>query len=325
MTRPSFRLRLLRWVLRLLVRPRLRWTIAPERTEREFEVFSRLMFGRAKGAEICDKGTSLRVTASDATPDQVILYIHGGGFLSGSPECYSAFGAKLSAATGCQVWLARYPLLQRKCFPAAPDAVLQLWDELIDSGYRPDQIVLMGDSAGGNLVFGLLSRVLQRGQRPRAVVGFSPWLDMTLSGSTFKTSIKTEDVIPVERMGDVVERYLNGAEPSDPLASPLFATFPDAPPVLLMVGAGEIMLSDAERMARYLGAQLQVWPDCPHGWQLFAGRLPEADAALKQVASFLHTSFAVVKRNPTASATWGLRTSSDPDRSAIVRATRSTR
>jgi acetyl esterase/lipase len=104
-------------------------------------------------------------------------------------------------------------------------------------------------------------------------------------------------------MAEVVDLYLCGADAAQPLASPVLADFPNAPPTLIQVGAEEILLSDAERIAHKMGARLEVWPDCPHVWQMFDPRLPEARDAMRQAAEFIQTSFESASRKPTASAT----------------------
>jgi len=117
-----------------------------------------------------------------------------------------------------------------------------------------------------------------------------------LSGERLSTTRRADPIVPGEGMEEVIARYLNGADPSVPRCSPLLAAFPDPPPALIQVGAEEILLSDAERMAEKLGAELTVWPGCPHVWQIFDPRLPEARAAMKQAGRFLQTSFDAAMR-----------------------------
>ena len=99
-------------------------------------------------------------------------------------------------------------------------------------------------------------------------------------------------------MPEVVARYLNGARPDDPRASPLFAEFPAPPPVLIQVGSGEALLEDSRRMAERLGhaADLRIWADVPHVWPFFADYLPEGRAALAEITNFVQTSFAMDNR-----------------------------
>ena len=296
MTRPSLRLRLLNFFMRYLAKPQLTYFGTPERAQRSFERSAPFMFSTPKGTQVSDGGPFARITNGTPKPDQAVLYIHGGAFAAGSRESYRAMGGRLAKRTGASVFVADYPKLQTTPFPAAPNAVLAAWDQLLADGWKPHQIVIAGDSAGGNLVFGLLATVLQRGERPAGVLAFSPWTDLTLSGETIQSNATSDPILPASRMVEAVEMYLDGADPNLPLASPLFADFPNPPPVLIQVGASEVLLSDAQRMADKLGGTLDVWENVPHVWQLFDGRLPEANAAMRVAATFIQTSLANAKR-----------------------------
>lgn len=294
--RPSLRLRILKAGMRWIEKPKLARAHDPEVLFQGFERSARFLFSKPKGMLASFDGEFLRVTFGVPAADQAILYIHGGAFVSGSQQSYSAMGGRLAKRTGAAVYLADYPLLQHAPFPAAYDAVVAAWDALLAKGFLPHQIVIAGDSAGGNLLFGLLSAVLTRGQRPAGVLAFSPWGDLTLSGESIVTNADRDPFIPVVRMEEAVAMYLNGADATDPRASPVLATFPNPPPVLIQVGADEVLLSDSKRLAEVTGAELDVWPEVPHVWQMFDGRLPEANAAMRKAARFVQSSFASAKR-----------------------------
>ncbi len=290
-THPSRRLRVLTFVMRRIVKPRLQRAVAPETTNRSFERAARFLFSVPKGITAEPDGPNLRITYDVPTPARAILYLHGGAFVTGSQRSYRAVAGRLAKRTRATVFLADYPVLQSAPFPAAPNAVLAAWDHLIETGWSPHQTVIAGDSAGGNLVFGLLSTLLKRGQKPAGVLAFSPWTDLTLSGESLSTNDAVESLIPVTRMQEAVDLYLNGADPALPLASPLFAEFPNPPPVLVQVGEDEVLLSDAKGIAKMTGGVVDVWPGCPHVWQMFDGRLPEANAAMRQAAAFVQSSW----------------------------------
>ena len=291
MSTPSFRLRALTRTMRYIIKPKLRRTATPAKANRDFERAAPFIFSKPKGTCVEDAGPFARVTFGEPDPNRAILYLHGGAFLTGSRRSYAAMAGRLAKRTGVAVYLADYPNLQDAPFPAAPDAALAAWDSLIATGFSPDQIVIAGDSAGGNLVFGLLAQLLGGGGRPAGTVAFSPWGDLTLSGETIAMNAAAEPLIPVSRMQEAVELYLNGADPRDPRASPIYADYPAPPPVLVQVGADEVLLSDAKRLADLTNAQLEIWPHVPHAWQVFDGRLPEANAAMGQAAKFIQTSF----------------------------------
>jgi len=225
-----------------------------------------------------------------------ILYLHGGAYLMGSPETHRALVAALSGATGLPALLPDYRLAPEHPFPAALEDARAAWNGLIARGYPPDRIVLAGDSAGGGLALALLAGLLAEGQRPAATVAFSPWTDLTLSGASLAENATADPLLPVSRLSEAREYYLQGADPANPGASPLFAAFPDPPPVFLQVAETEILRDDTLRMADRLrshGAEvaLDLWPDAPHVWAIFQGRLPEADAALARAANFVTARF----------------------------------
>lgn len=300
---PSLRLRLLTFAMRHIVKPRLARMAEPEAAHARFERAAPLLFSTPKRAEQSEEAGMAVMSVGPVHPDRIILYLHGGAFVTGSSRSYRSLAGRLSKRTGVRVAVPEYPLLQQATFPAAPRAVLAAWNSLRHAGYGAGSIALAGDSAGGNLLFGLLSHLLNEGQRPAGVVAFSPWTDLTLSGESLTTYRTIDPIIPVHRMAEVISLYLDGADPAQPLASPLFAEFPKPPPVLIQVGAQEVLRSDAERMAARIGATLEVWPHCPHVWQIFDGRLPEANAAMRAASRFIQTSFESASRNPTASAT----------------------
>ncbi|SLN51888.1 alpha/beta hydrolase [Pseudooctadecabacter jejudonensis] len=296
MTRPSFRLRALRLGMRLFEKPKLAKRGTPESANRDFERAAPYLFSVPKGTVVQDEPAFARITCGTVRPDAAILYLHGGAFVTGSRRSYRAMAARLAKRTGVAVYLPDYPKLQQAPFPAAPDAVQAAWDALLAQGFAPHSIVLAGDSAGGNLLFGLLATLLQRGEKPAAVLAFSPWTDMTLSGESLILNKDKDPLLPVSRMQEAVDLYLGPADRRDPRASPLFADFPDPPPALIQVGRDEVLFSDAARMADKLGGTLDVWADVFHVWQMFDGRLPEANAAMRRAAAFVQTSLDRAKR-----------------------------
>lgn len=161
-------------------------------------------------------------------------------------------------------------------------------------GHGAAQIILAGDSAGGGLALALLSHLCRTGQSPAALIAFSPWTDLTLSGPSLTDHAAGEVLLPPERLAEAAVMVLGGLAATDPRISPLHAAFPTPPPVFLQVGSTEILLDDSRRMAEVLrqaGGEvtLQVWPGCPHVWQMLDGWLPEARAALEDAAHFVRT------------------------------------
>jgi acetyl esterase/lipase len=298
----SRRLRLLNLICARVLRPRLVRTPSPRAGAADFARMARMVFRRPRYlCAVPDLGAPVRmtrVTCGAAAVGPVVLYLHGGAYFSGSARTHLGLAGRLARLAGVEVAVPDYRLLQAAPFPAAFDDALAAWDHL-RRGRAASDIVLAGDSAGGGLALAVLAHVLARGERPAGVVVFSPWTDLTLSGGSLGSA--GEVLLPVERMAEVAEQYLAGAEVRDPRASPLFAGFACPPAVLIQVGSGEALRDDAVRMAEVLRAaggvvDLRVWEDCPHVWQLFDGWIPEARAALREAAGFVQTSLARARR-----------------------------
>ena len=222
----------------------------------------------------------------------MILYFHGGGYVMGNPRTHAALGLYLTRKTGLPVCLPDYRLAPEHPFPAAFDDACKVWDTLRARGYGASQIVLAGDSAGGGLALALLAHLCARGERPAALVAFSPFTDLTLSGGSITENAQREILLPFERLERLRAKVLQGADAADPRISPLFADFPGAPPVLIQVAKTEILRDDSLRMAERLRRQgakvtLQTGGNLPHVWQYFHGWLPEARASLAQAAAFI--------------------------------------
>jgi acetyl esterase/lipase len=225
--------------------------------------------------------------------DRVVLYFHGGGYVFGSPRTHAAMLARLARHGGLRAVLPEYRLAPEAPFPAAVEDARTAWAALLARGTAPGRVVIGGDSAGGGLALALLGDLLERGAPlPAGVFAFSPLTDLGFSGASFAANAAAEVLLPAARAAEMAALYLQGADPLDPMASPLFADFTGAPPVLLMAGDTEILLDDTRRMADRMRRQgvavcEQIARDLPHVWPLFWRYLPEGDAALRTVAAWI--------------------------------------
>ena len=290
----SWQRRLLIGVLRRVVKPRLARVTDPLRERRGFERAAKV-FRRPAHALFLDDtvgGVPGQWASVRASGRGVVLYFHGGAHLIGSSGTHRALVARISALTGLRAFLPDYRLGPEHAFPASLQDARAVWDGLVARGYAPGRIVLGGDSSGGGLMLALLSVLLQRGERPALAFAFSPWTDLTLSGESFAVNAARDPLLPTSQAELVLKYYLCGADAADPRASPLFARFPDAPPVFLQAAETEILRDDTLRMAAALRAQgadvtVDLWGHLPHVWPIFQGWLPEADDALRRASAFI--------------------------------------
>jgi acetyl esterase/lipase len=228
--------------------------------------------------------------------DRAILYLHGGGFVMGSPNTHRHLAAHLARAAGAPAVMVRYRLAPEHPHPAQLDDMLAVYRRLLARGMA---VAAAGDSAGGGLAFALTLAAREAGlPDPVCVVGFSPWCDMTLTSGTLTANRRRDAMLPLNRVAEVVEMRM-GAEgdPHDPLASPVLARFQQPPPpAMIFASRAEILAGDAEAMAAAWraggGTVAQVWRDAaPHAWPVFAGVAPEATADAAQAGRFIAEAF----------------------------------
>jgi acetyl esterase/lipase len=282
----------------MAVKPVLRRQKNVARARRSFARLTRILT-RPPAHTVHLGDTKLRgewVWVSKARHRGVILYLHGGGYIMGSPQTHRAMVARLSRLSGLRAFVPDYRLAPEHPFPAALEDARAAWGRLIDLGYRPDEIVIGGDSAGGGLALALLAQLCQAGQPPRALFAFSPWTDLTLAGGSMTENAEADVLFPAYRAAELRDMIVSSKKASDPAASPLFAKFPDCPPVFMQCSQTEILRDDTLRMGKRLrgfGAEVtvQVLPGRPHVWQLFDRLLPEARQALRETAAFIAAVF----------------------------------
>lgn len=233
------------------------------------------------------------VVGSRADRSKVLLWVHGGGFSSGSAKTHREFASHLSEATGMAVLLVDYRLAPEYPFPAAIADVTAVYEWLIAQGWKVGSIVIGGDSAGANLVVaGLVSLRASGKPMPAAAVLTSAWLDLTHSGESMTTNAAVDPLTTLESLKAAAQVYAGGKDVADPLISPLFAELHDLPPMLIQVGGDEILLSDSTRFAERLEAagveaQLDVWPEMWHTWHGWMATLPEARRAIEVIGQYV--------------------------------------
>ncbi len=293
----SLRTKLINFLMRHTVKPLLR------RQGADIELIRRRMGADAtkvkplpEGIErvvLETEGLSIeRISTLSASGDRALLYFHGGGYVLGGSAGHRDLAVELAKAADLSVFLVDYRLAPEHPFPAAVDDALKSYQWLLDEGYAPGQIIIGGDSAGGGLAVSTLLNLKNLGLTgPAAALLLSPWLDLSLSGSSVKTNEDSDVVLSKSVLAAWAEHYLQGRDALAPLASPIYGDLVGLAPVLVHVGSTEILRSDSEdfvdRIIEHDGsAVLKVWDDLPHVFQVLSGRLPEAKASLKLLAEY---------------------------------------
>ena len=222
---------------------------------------------------------------------RVILYCHGGGYTSGNLGYSRVLASKLAHVSGAPVLAFEYRLAPEHPYPAAVEDAVKVWDYLMYQGHGAQDIIIAGDSAGGNLAL-VLTLLLKKARRrlPCALLLFSPWTDMTAGGKSYRERAAADPVLTPAYIDGVREAYAHGRKLSDWRLSPLFGRFRGFPPTLIQVGTNEILYSDASALQRRLQQagvvnRLEVWEEMWHVFQMFPTR--KATDAMRRVAVFL--------------------------------------
>lgn len=235
---------------------------------------------------------SLVLTMPSTSTDRTVLYLHGGGYLIGRPEGYAAIGAAISAQGDAQVVMPDYRLGPEHAHPAALDDVHAVY-RAVAAERGPGNIVLCGDSAGGGLVLALLLAIRDAGETlPAGAVAMSPWADLTLSGDSMTANADLDPAISGAALQGMAAAYLQGQDPEQPTASPLFGDLTGLPPLLVIAGDHEALRDDATRFAERARAAgvdvtLDIVEEMFHAFPITPDAFPEAREACERIGAFV--------------------------------------
>jgi acetyl esterase/lipase len=233
------------------------------------------------------------IEAPQVDSGRVVLYFHGGSFISGSPQTHRSMVGTFAETFSGRCLSLDYRLAPEHPFPAAVEDCLAAYKWLLAQTIPVNRIFVAGDSAGGTLSLALLLSIREAGlPMPAAAVLFSPAADLTFSGMKDPSLAKKDLLLNIEIIRQEISLYLNGADPQNPLVSPLFGDLHGLPPVMIQVGDSEILLPDATRLAEKLqgaGVEvvLDVEPGGQHVYQFAAAIIPEARQALQRAGQFI--------------------------------------
>lgn len=236
-------------------------------------------------------GVSGEWLSGPTSAKNVLMYLHGGGYFACSAETHRPITATF-AMNGFRVLAPNYRLAPENKFPAAVDDAVAAYRGLLAAGYEPSQVVVGGESAGGGLTLSMLLTLRDaKVPLPAGAALFSPLTDLAATGESIRTNTERCAMFHGPDIEHGARYYLGETDPKNPLASPLYADLRGLPPLLIHVGADEVLRDDSTRLAERARAasvhvELKVWPVVPHAWQLAPHRIPEAAQSLREAAAF---------------------------------------
>lgn len=237
-----------------------------------------------------------RITPTQPVSSRVVFFVHGGGYVVCSPRTHRPLTTRMAQLLNAVTYVPYYRLAPENPFPAGLEDVIAAYQAVLAQGVAADNIVLMGDSAGGGMAMALALSLRDRGlPMPNKMVLISPWTDLTLSGQSLRDKAAVDPMLTWKWIIAKTPLYVGQHDAKNPLLSPLWADLRGLPPTLVQVGSEEILLSDSERLyerANQAGwdCHLQVWQDMWHDFQMLSPMLPEATSALAVIQRFVQSS-----------------------------------
>lgn len=231
-----------------------------------------------------------------ADVSRVILFLHGGGYVSGSIASHRHLVAEAGRAAGARTLALDYRRAPEHPFPAAVDDAMAGYRFLLSTGVAPSRICIAGDSAGGGMTLASLVTIRDAGLTlPGCAWCISPWVDLECIGASMASKSAADPMIQRDYLREIGGMYLNGADPRSPLAAPLHAEFAGLPPMLIQVGTAETLLDDAVRLAGRAAeadvrVTLETWPGMIHVWHLFHPQLAEGRRAIAAAGRFIRAA-----------------------------------
>ena len=225
--------------------------------------------------------------------DYVILYLHGGAYIGSNIDIYNGFTSRFSRDMGLCCYSLEYPLAPEYPFPHAVNAVHEFYMQMIEKGHHPSKIILAGDSAGGGLAVAAAKKFQkEKISLPAALILFSPWVDLSMSGESIKTNIKKDLLLTNQLLENASKMYCGNAEATDPAVSALFADFAGFPPVLLTATDDELLFSESESLYEKLvlqGVEVHyiVYRSMVHAFIVAANLFKESKSAMDDVKKFI--------------------------------------
>lgn len=234
------------------------------------------------------------ISHQESVTDSVILYLHGGGYVSGNLTLSRFFIAQFIQRIRIPFLLVDYGIAPENPFPQGLNDATTVYDWLVSTKrIEPNRIVFFGESAGGGLVLSTLLNIRDRNQElPAAAVCLSPWTDLAATGESMITNEAIDPILSLEEIVFLAKQYVGSSDPKNPLISPLYAELHDLPSLFIQVGTSEMILDDSLRFAEKakeegVDVTLDVWKDMPHVFTIFFQFAPESRKGIDRVCDFI--------------------------------------
>lgn len=287
---------LVHWLLRLFVKRRMHGGVdVAAIRHRQADINARLGGRRSAGMTRdldCNGVPAQWLSPANEQQGRVLLHLHGGAFIARSPALHADLVAPWCETLQSPALLPQYRLAPEHRYPTGLEDCLTAYRWLLNQGYSADQIVLSGDSAGGNLALALMLALKANGESlPRCAVLLSPFVDFTLSGESLVSEARSDPMFTPEFALNLRGHYLNPQQILEPTASPLFGDLHGLRPLLIQSGEHEMLRDESVRIARHalaagVDVNLQIWHDLPHVFQALA-LLPAAAEAAEHITDFI--------------------------------------
>jgi epsilon-lactone hydrolase len=263
-----------------------------ERCEKGAARFAKLPDGISIREQIIEGMKSEWHTPDGTDAEKLILYVHGGGYVSGSCSDHRGFVSKFAKFTGITNLIFEYRLAPEHPFPAALDDSVKIYEWALANAYLPENIIIAGESAGGGLTLAILLALKKRKIAfPAAAVAISPWTDLTCSSASYHTKNKLSPA-PLNSWTVFSKYYVGQNQPTNPLISPLFGDLKGLPPIFINSAMNDELYEDGEKFyenARLAGVDItfMAGTEMLHCYPLLAPMFPEATEAMNEIAAFI--------------------------------------
>ncbi len=292
----------LRQTMRWLVSPMLKPSV-PVRLQRQLISKAYLTSRPPKGChfqEIEAEGMAINRVSYTEEPRGIVMYLHGGGFICGSPTTHRGLTGHLAKSSNTMVIVPDYRLAPENPFPAALDDAEKLYRALLDEEHPPGAISFAGDSAGGGLAVALCLRLKEkRIPLPASLTLFSPWVDLS---NDHLYSPEQEPLLNRQWIDKAARLYCGPESRANPLISPIHGDLSGLPPMLIQVGSEEILMNDSQRLADAakrdgVEVTLDIYNSLWHVFQIHAGELDRATRAVDDAGEFIRRHQEIEEEN----------------------------